>query len=400
MGEVVWLAVFMVASISCNALLDLSAVHQVEGEWMGSTTLPCTYMPSEGFTQQILTWSMERDHSISTIFRRDESGDHILLARFRDRVSVPKRSPGDASLHITNLEIPDSGHYTCQVIWRSKNNSLIKKDVTTTVKVIKVPATKPTIRAGALGLTVPAGARTSLTCVAHGSPPISYRWFRAVPGGTALPLSSQAELTWDSLRPSDAGTYYCEAENRVGAGAVQRSDAVELVVRGSPVTQPPTPGTSRHTGPPLTSEGSEAPRVLGDLPTATLSARNDVISERPPAATGPPRAALSPHLYALAAAIGGVAIGGLLAALLRRRRAKAEPIYEVAFHSTADVTRLDTDAEVPVQSLKEKINLEAETSYEIVTTKDNNYDNVCKGKNPEYETLLTSMESEYEVQNF
>lgn len=97
---------------------------------------------------------------------------------------------------------------------------------------LPVPATKPTIRAGALGLTVPAGARTSLTCVAHGSPPISYRWFRAVPGGTTLPLSSQAELTWDSLRPSDAGTYYCEAENRVGAGVVQRSDAVELVVRG------------------------------------------------------------------------------------------------------------------------------------------------------------------------
>uniref|UniRef100_A0A8B9UU97 Ig-like domain-containing protein n=1 Tax=Anas zonorhyncha TaxID=75864 RepID=A0A8B9UU97_9AVES len=97
---------------------------------------------------------------------------------------------------------------------------------------LPVPATKPIIRAGALGLTVPVGARTSLTCVAHGSPPISYRWFRAVPGGTALPLSSQAELTWDSLRPSDAGTYYCEAENRVGAGVVQRSDAVELVVRG------------------------------------------------------------------------------------------------------------------------------------------------------------------------
>ncbi|XP_068553021.1 V-set and immunoglobulin domain-containing protein 4-like [Anas acuta] len=400
MGEVVWLAVFVMAFISCNALLDLSAVHQVEGEWMGSTTLPCTYVPSEGFTQQTLAWSMERDHSTSTIFRRDESGDHILLARFRDRVSVPKRSPGDVSLHITNLEIPDSGHYTCQVIWRSKNNSLITKDVTTTVRVIKVPATKPTIRAGALGLTVPVGARTSLTCVAHGSPPISYRWFRAVPGGTALPLSSQAELTWDSLRPSDAGTYYCEAENRVGAGVVQRSDAVELVVRGSPVTQPPTPGTSRHTGPPLPSEGSEAPHALGDLSTATLSARNDVVSERAPAATGPPRAALSPHLYALAAALGGVAIGGLLAALLCRRRTKAEPTYEVAFHSTADVTRLDTNAEVPVQCLKEKINLEAETSYEIVTVKDNNYDNVCKGKNPEYETLLNSMESEYEVQNF
>ncbi|NXE12621.1 VSIG4 protein, partial [Lophotis ruficrista] len=196
------------------ALLDLSGVHQVKGTWMGSTTLPCTYTPSEGFTQHTLTWSMERDYRTSTLFRRDDSGDHVLLSQFRDRVSVPKHSPGNASLLIENLEIPDSGHYTCQVIWRSKNNSLITKEVTTTVKVVKVAATKPVIRAGELGLTVPAGARTSLTCVASGSPPISYRWFRGTPGGKALLLSSQAELAWDSLRPSDSGSYYCEAANR------------------------------------------------------------------------------------------------------------------------------------------------------------------------------------------
>uniref|UniRef100_A0A8B9VT22 Ig-like domain-containing protein n=1 Tax=Anas zonorhyncha TaxID=75864 RepID=A0A8B9VT22_9AVES len=393
-------AVLVSLLLFCNALLDLMGPNEMEGIWKGSAVLPCTYVPGEDFVQHTLTWSVVHDQSSGTVFRRDASGDHVLLSEYRNRVEVPKNLPGNVSLHILKLEISDRGTYTCHVTWTASNNSLIAKEISTKVEVVKVPATKPTIRAGALGLTVPVGARTSLTCVAHGSPPISYRWFRAVPGGTALPLSSQAELTWDSLRPSDAGTYYCEAENRVGAGVVQRSDAVELVVRGSPVTQPPTPGTSRHTGPPLPSEGSEAPHALGDLSTATLSARNDVVSERAPAATGPPRAALSPHLYALAAALGGVAIGGLLAALLCRRRTKAEPTYEVAFHSTADVTRLDTAAEVPVQCLKEKINLEAETSYEIVTMKDNNYDNVCKGKNPEYETLLNSMESEYEVQNF
>ncbi|NWH16348.1 VSIG4 protein, partial [Grus americana] len=196
------------------ALLDLSGVHQVKGTWMESTTLPCTYTPSEGFTQQTLIWRVERDYTTSTIFRRDDSGDHVLLSQFRNRVSVPKRSPGDVSLLIENLEITDSGHYTCQVIWRSKNNSLITKESTTTVKVVKVAATKPVIRAGEPGLTVPAGARASLTCVASGSPPISYRWFRSAPGGKALLLSSQAELAWDSLRPSDAGKYYCEAENR------------------------------------------------------------------------------------------------------------------------------------------------------------------------------------------
>ncbi|NXO44382.1 VSIG4 protein, partial [Locustella ochotensis] len=171
------------------ALLDLSGVHQVTGTWMGSTTVPCTYVPSEDFTQQTLSWSLERDSSISTIFRRDDSGDHIMLSKFRGRVSVPKNSPGNASLLIENLEMPDSGHYTCQVIWRSTDNSFITREVTTTVEVVKVAATKPIIRAGELGLTVPAGANTSLTCEASGSPPISYRWFRGAPAGRAVLLS-------------------------------------------------------------------------------------------------------------------------------------------------------------------------------------------------------------------
>ncbi|NXG45516.1 VSIG4 protein, partial [Psilopogon haemacephalus] len=196
------------------AFLDLSAVHQIQGTWMGSTILPCSYVPSEGFTQQTLSWSLERDHSSSTIFRRDSSGDHVLLSRFRGRVSVPKDSPGNASLLMESLEITDSGHYTCQITWRSENNSLVKKQVTTTVKVLKVAATKPIIRAGELGLRVPTGARTSLTCEASGSPPISYHWFRSTPEGKALLLSSQAELVMDNLHPSDSGTYYCEAENR------------------------------------------------------------------------------------------------------------------------------------------------------------------------------------------
>ncbi|NXX45935.1 VSIG4 protein, partial [Tricholaema leucomelas] len=196
------------------ALLDLSGVHEMKATWMGSTILPCSYVPSEGFMQQTLSWSLERDYSISTIFRRDSSGDHVLLSRFRDRVSVPKDSPGNASLLMENLEITDSGHYTCQITWRSENNSLVTKEVTTAVKVLKVAATKPIIRAGELGLRVPAGARTSLTCEASGSPPISYRWFRSTPEGEALLLSRQAELAWDNLHPSDSGRYYCEATNR------------------------------------------------------------------------------------------------------------------------------------------------------------------------------------------
>uniref|UniRef100_A0A8B9MGR5 Ig-like domain-containing protein n=1 Tax=Accipiter nisus TaxID=211598 RepID=A0A8B9MGR5_9AVES len=214
--------------ICCDAYF----VDEVEGIWKGSITLPCAYVPEKDFLQQTLKWTVVHDQSSGTVFRRDSSGDHVLLSKYRDRVSVLKDAPGNVSLHILNLEVSDRGTYTCQVTWRASNNSLIAKDITTKVEVVKVAATKPIIRASEPGLTFPAGARASLTCVANGSPPISYRWFRSIPGGKALLLSSQAELAWDSLQPSDTGKYYCEAENRVGAGAVQQSDAVQLTVRG------------------------------------------------------------------------------------------------------------------------------------------------------------------------
>ncbi|NXH77492.1 VSIG4 protein, partial [Hydrobates tethys] len=196
------------------AFLDLAGPSEIKGVWKGPTILPCAYVPVKGFVQQTLTWTVAHDQSSGTIFRRDGSGDHILLSEYRGRVSVQKNAPGNVSLHILNLEVSDRGTYTCQVTWRASNNSLIAREITTKVEVVKVAATKPVIRAGEPGLTVPAGARTSLTCVASGSPPIRYRWFRGSPGGKALLLSSQAELAWDSLRPSDSGKYYCEAENR------------------------------------------------------------------------------------------------------------------------------------------------------------------------------------------
>ncbi|NXE99275.1 VSIG4 protein, partial [Menura novaehollandiae] len=196
------------------AFLDLSGPNEIKGVWKSSVTLPCAYVPVEDLVQQTLSWAVVHDQSSGTIFRRDGSGDHVLLSEYRDRVSVPKDAPGNVSLLILDLEVSDGGTYTCQVTWRARNNSLIAKEITTKVKVVKVAATKPIIRAGELGLTVPAGASTSLTCEASGSPPISYRWFRSTPVGKALLLSRGAKLAWDSLQPSDSGTYFCEAENR------------------------------------------------------------------------------------------------------------------------------------------------------------------------------------------
>ncbi|NWI87316.1 VSIG4 protein, partial [Pitta sordida] len=196
------------------AFLDLSGPNEIEGVWRTSVILPCTYVPVEDLVQQTVIWSVAHEQSSGSIFRRDGSGDHVLVSEYRDRVSIPKDITGNVSLLIRHLEISDRGSYTCQVTWKATNNSLIAKEITTKVEVVKVAATKPSIRAGELGLTVPAGASTSLTCEASGSPPISYRWFRSTLQGEPQFLSREAKLAWDRLQPSDSGTYFCEAANK------------------------------------------------------------------------------------------------------------------------------------------------------------------------------------------
>ncbi|KFP89026.1 V-set and immunoglobulin domain-containing protein 4, partial [Apaloderma vittatum] len=119
------------------AFLDLTGPSEIKGTWKGPTTLPCAYVPVKDFVQQTLTWMVVHDHSSGTVFRRDVSGDHVLLSEYRDRVSVQKDTPGNVSLHILDLEMSDSGTYTCQVTWRTSNNSLITKQINTKVKVLK-----------------------------------------------------------------------------------------------------------------------------------------------------------------------------------------------------------------------------------------------------------------------
>ncbi|NXX93609.1 VSIG4 protein, partial [Centropus bengalensis] len=196
------------------AFLDLSGLSEIQGTWKAPVTVPCTYVPQQDLEQQTLTWRVDHDKSSATIFRRDQSGDHVLLSAFRDRVSVLQDTPGNVSLQILTLEMSDRGTYTCRVTWRTSNSSLVAREVSTKLEVVRVAASKPRVLPGAPGLALPPGSRASLACVASGSPPIRYRWFRGAPGRAALLLGSRAELRWDSLQPSDAGTYFCEAQGR------------------------------------------------------------------------------------------------------------------------------------------------------------------------------------------
>ncbi|KAM7042960.1 V-set and immunoglobulin domain-containing protein 4-like isoform 2-T2 [Acridotheres tristis] len=329
MGMVLRAAVLLSSLLHCSAFLELSGPSEIKGVWKDSITLPCTYVPVEDLVQQTLTWTVVHDKGSGTFFRRDSSGDHVLLSEYRDRVSISKDAPGNVSLLIMSLEISDRGTYTCQVTWRDSNNSLIAKEIATNLEVVKVAATKPIIRAGEPGLTLPAGASTSLTCEASGSPPISYRWFRSDPAGTAELLSSGAELAWPSLRPSDSGTYFCEAENRAGAGAVQRSDAVQLTVTEKTQTEVVSRGTS------AISQTPWGPTTAADLPiTATTSdsgvgypGKNETIRDFQ-------RTGLSLYLVILIAVVCGAVVFLVISLILCLRKPKDAQAYDVKFHNS------------------------------------------------------------------
>ncbi|XP_064282670.1 V-set and immunoglobulin domain-containing protein 4-like isoform X2 [Passer domesticus] len=328
MGMMLRAAVLLSSLLHCSAFLELSGPSEIKGVWKDSVTLPCAYVPVEELVQQTLTWTVVHDKGSGTIFRRDDSGDHVLLAEYRDRVSIPKNAPGNVSLLILSLEISDRGTYTCQVTWRDSNNSLIAKEITTSLEVVKVAATKPIIRAAGPGLTLPAGASTRLSCEAGGSPPISYRWFRAGPAGRAEPLGSGAELAWRSLRPSDSGTYFCEAHNRAGAGAAQRSDAVQLTVTEKPQTELVPGGTSG------TSWTPWGPTTTADLPiTATTSDSGVVYPGKNETIRDSQRTGLSLYLVILIAVVCGAVVFLVISLIMCMRKPKDAQVYDVKLHN-------------------------------------------------------------------
>ncbi|XP_042709208.2 V-set and immunoglobulin domain-containing protein 4-like isoform X1 [Chrysemys picta bellii] len=365
MEKLEWLVAFVNSFTFCNAILELTGTHNIEGIWKSSVTLPCVYRPSQDFVQQTVIWTLDRDQSPVTVFRRDSSGNHILLSQYRGRVSMPNSTPGDVSLEIEKLEVTDRGHYTCKVTWRTQNKSLLTRERTTTVNVVKVAVTKPIVRPGPLGFTVPKGARTSLTCSTNGSPPITYRWFKGEPGGNAVHVSSHAVLMFDSLRMSDMGKYYCEAENRARSQVIQQSDAVQLTVRAltKPATMVPCSETKAHT---IVSEG------------------------------GYQRTSLPLYLIILIVVLCVAMVFVVIAVVLCRRKTEKDNPNEVTDHNSMNLTRGETCSGVNVKCTYEEAKSRGENNYTSQPVKENEYETIGTVKN-DYATLVKATASEYEL---
>nr|KAF6493212.1 V-set and immunoglobulin domain containing 4 [Molossus molossus] len=211
----------------------LEAPETVTGPWKGDVNIPCTYSPLQGYTQVFVRWLVERGSDPVTIFLRDSSGDHIQQAKYRGRIHINHEVLGDVSLQLKTLEMDDRSHYTCEVTWQTLDGNQLVRDEIIELRVQKLPVSKPTVTTGGgYGFTVLQGMRTSLQCQAHGSPPISYVWYKEqTDNPEPIKVATLSTLLFKPAVLADTGSYFCTAKGRVGYE--QRSDIVKFVVKDS-----------------------------------------------------------------------------------------------------------------------------------------------------------------------
>ncbi|XP_054853057.1 V-set and immunoglobulin domain-containing protein 4 isoform X1 [Eublepharis macularius] len=393
MERSVWLRALVLASMVCGGktLLDLTGMQETEGTWKASVNLPCVYEPSADFRQEVVSWKISLpDHSIRTIFRRDpNSGDQTLLTRFKNRIYVPKDRPGDVSLLIEDLEIADRGQYTCEVVWVARNKSRRTKERIITLSVVKVAVTKPVITARGVAPILPRGKNISLTCQANGSPPITYRWFKAGQQGDAERVGETAVLHFDGLQVSDTGTYYCEVRNQVSPAA-QQSSAFQLTVK-----DPSEVPTLR---PSFGTVGTTIAET--DLVATSLAPWEDGrISEHQAGNSAPRRTALPLYVIVLIAVLCAMVLLAVFTVIFCRKKHKADHTYEVTYNNRVTVAREDTSPAAAGACGGESGQglLRANNDYTMEPTKIADYVPMNTKMDNEYETLVHKMESEYEV---
>ncbi|XP_017546472.2 contactin-2 [Pygocentrus nattereri] len=128
----------------------------------------------------------------------------------------------NATLYISSVRIYDEGFYTC-----TASNSVGQDKKTTTLRI----AAKPVIVSFLESVNVSEGATIVLPCRAVGNSPMKYTWSRTMLH-TPLSLSSRiytddnGTLHISTAHRSDAGEYYCTAENNMG----QDSRKVYIIV--------------------------------------------------------------------------------------------------------------------------------------------------------------------------
>ncbi|XP_028744712.1 V-set and immunoglobulin domain-containing protein 4 [Peromyscus leucopus] len=135
----IWLALLLLGHLRVLTYGHpiLKAPDSVTGTWKGDVTFQCIYVPMRGYSQVLVKWLVQHGSDPVTIFLRDSSGDHIQQAKYRERLKVSHKVPGDVSLQLNALHMDDSSHYTCEVTWQTPDGNKVTRDKIIELRVQK-----------------------------------------------------------------------------------------------------------------------------------------------------------------------------------------------------------------------------------------------------------------------
>ncbi|XP_034337833.2 basement membrane-specific heparan sulfate proteoglycan core protein isoform X5 [Magallana gigas] len=126
----------------------------------------------------------------------------------REDAPLPQRAiVNEAFLIIQSIRPEDAGTYVCTV---ENTGGRVTRKVTLFVRA------KPVITGGTESLTAALGSSASMSCQAAGYPQPEISWYKR---GGSMPRDysvDEGALKIDRLRPEDAGTYICNAQNDMG----------------------------------------------------------------------------------------------------------------------------------------------------------------------------------------
>ncbi|CAH2061782.1 unnamed protein product, partial [Iphiclides podalirius] len=187
-----------------------------------SVRLECKVSPAEG---AVVQWTK---NGTMYFFGTMKTQDQVATSYTQDkRISIPANS---TDLLIRDVTLADSDTYKCQVLQTNRAEVEHTLNILEAPKIVKFSASND-------GQVVE-GSDLLLTCTAGGSPPPQIIWSRDTGNGNERLQEKDGEFSINSLyiksvKPSDAGKYYCYAFNGLG----NKQSEITVVVKSKPRVQ-------------------------------------------------------------------------------------------------------------------------------------------------------------------
>ncbi|KAE8287930.1 V-set and immunoglobulin domain-containing protein 1 Cortical thymocyte marker CTX Precursor [Larimichthys crocea] len=210
--------VVLISMIGCVDLITVSTPHKRVNVTVGeSVLLQCmfdTISDTKGLTIQ---WDFDSPSSIAPQQVYYYQAGNYVVTTYKDRLELPS-SPAttrNASIIIRNMQLSDTGVYTCEV--HNIPDVTGKSQVTILVNVHERPSTPYCSTHG----NVETGHLVTLTCHSEeGVPPPMYTWTRLDQAKTRRTMlgmmTKSGKLEFRNISQFEFGEYQCNATNSVG----------------------------------------------------------------------------------------------------------------------------------------------------------------------------------------